>query len=117
MPQINPAMMQTLVPMMVQQMQQMGVLGNYRGGCKGGGGGGGGGGGKGQTPKPGDWICPQCQDLQFARNSECRLCSAPRPTEGDENFEASRVRSRSPRGRAAAGADNSQMPIADGVGW
>jgi len=109
--QFNPAMMQSLVPMMMQQMQQMGVLPNHRGGC------GGGGGGKGQSPKPGDWICPQCKDLQFARNSECRLCSTPKPAEGDDNFEESRVRSRSPRGRAGAGADNFQMPVAAGKGW
>jgi len=41
----------------------------------------GGGGGKGKTknPKPGDWFCPGCGDLQFARNIECRQCSTPKP--------------------------------------
>lgn len=30
---------------------------------------------------PGDWICPQCGDLQFARNWLCRRCAHPRPEE------------------------------------
>ncbi|CAK0807953.1 unnamed protein product [Prorocentrum cordatum] len=29
--------------------------------------------------KPGDWICPGCNDLQFARNPVCRQCRTPRP--------------------------------------
>jgi len=29
--------------------------------------------------KPGDWTCPDCGDLQFARNEYCRLCETPRP--------------------------------------
>jgi predicted RNA-binding Zn-ribbon protein involved in translation (DUF1610 family) len=38
------------------------------------------GGGKGKkNPKPGDWYCPGCGDLQFARNAECRRCSTPKP--------------------------------------
>lgn len=35
--------------------------------------------GTGFTPKPGDWECPSCGDLQFARNMACRKCNAPRP--------------------------------------
>eukprot|EP00927_Polykrikos_kofoidii_P036391 TRINITY_DN3072_c0_g1_i1.p1 TRINITY_DN3072_c0_g1~~TRINITY_DN3072_c0_g1_i1.p1 ORF type:complete len:869 (+),score=121.65 TRINITY_DN3072_c0_g1_i1:81-2609(+) len=35
-----------------------------------------------QEVRPGDWRCPACSDLQFARNSECRRCGEPRP-EGD----------------------------------
>eukprot|EP00928_Gymnodinium_smaydae_P004763 TRINITY_DN11624_c0_g1_i1.p1 TRINITY_DN11624_c0_g1~~TRINITY_DN11624_c0_g1_i1.p1 ORF type:complete len:457 (+),score=113.79 TRINITY_DN11624_c0_g1_i1:200-1570(+) len=31
--------------------------------------------------KPGDWNCPGCGDLQFARNSACRRCGTPRPAE------------------------------------
>lgn len=27
-----------------------------------------------QQAKPGDWICPFCKDLQFARNPYCRNC-------------------------------------------
>merc|ERR1712216_177769 len=30
--------------------------------------------------RPGDWKCPQCGDLQFAKNSTCRMCQAPKPT-------------------------------------
>lgn len=29
--------------------------------------------------KPGDWMCPSCGDLQFARNAECRKCATPKP--------------------------------------
>lgn len=29
--------------------------------------------------KEGDWICPGCMDLQFARNTSCRKCLAPKP--------------------------------------
>jgi len=112
--QFDPAMVQTLMPMMMQQMQNMGVLGNAP--C--GGGGKGAGGGNGQKMKPGDWICPQCQDLQFARNAECRLCNTARPAEADGSFEAGRGRSRSPRrGAVGAGADNFAMPVAAGKGW
>lgn len=31
--------------------------------------------------RPGDWVCPKCQDLQFARNRECRKCGLPKPPE------------------------------------
>jgi len=37
----------------------------------------------GKGGKPGDWHCPSCGDLQFARNQECRKCNTPRPDEGD----------------------------------
>merc|ERR1712032_117804 len=29
--------------------------------------------------KPGDWYCPNCNDLQFARNPKCRKCGTPNP--------------------------------------
>merc|ERR1711879_187727 len=29
--------------------------------------------------KPGDWVCPACGDLQFARNAQCRKCGAGHP--------------------------------------
>mmetsp|Transcript_9403 Transcript_9403/g.15180 ORF Transcript_9403/g.15180 Transcript_9403/m.15180 type:complete len:384 (+) Transcript_9403:53-1204(+) len=48
--------------------------------------------GAGKQMKPGDWHCPNCGDLQFARNIECRMCRTPKPEEG-----GSRSRSRSPR--------------------
>lgn len=35
--------------------------------------------GKSKKPKPGDWYCPGCGDLQFAKNTECRRCSTPKP--------------------------------------
>merc|ERR1719399_2721997 len=53
-------------------------------GLGGGGHGGGGGGGRREgrmNAKPGDWMCPvpNCNALQFARNTHCRRCGAPRP--------------------------------------
>eukprot|EP00418_Pyrodinium_bahamense_P072646 CAMPEP_0179091870 /NCGR_PEP_ID=MMETSP0796-20121207/41989_1 /TAXON_ID=73915 /ORGANISM="Pyrodinium bahamense, Strain pbaha01" /LENGTH=335 /DNA_ID=CAMNT_0020789467 /DNA_START=41 /DNA_END=1049 /DNA_ORIENTATION=- len=32
-----------------------------------------------QQMMPGDWTCPNCQDLVFARNNACRRCSTPKP--------------------------------------
>merc|ERR1712194_314484 len=32
----------------------------------------------------GDWLCPQCGDHQFARNSNCRKCGADKPPAGDD---------------------------------
>lgn len=32
-----------------------------------------------QDMKPGDWMCPGCGDLVFARNDTCRSCNTPRP--------------------------------------
>lgn len=47
-------------------------------GMKGGGKGAFGGKDKGKVG-PGDWLCPNCGDNQFARNSECRKCGTPKP--------------------------------------
>lgn len=33
----------------------------------------------GAMEKPGDWYCPGCADLQFARNAKCRKCGTPNP--------------------------------------
>jgi len=35
-----------------------------------------------QQMRPGDWNCVSCGDLQFARNSSCTTCCAPRPSSG-----------------------------------
>lgn len=32
--------------------------------------------------KVGDWICPGCGDIQFARNDKCRKCGTPNPAPG-----------------------------------
>eukprot|EP00746_Dinoflagellata_sp_MGD_P084887 gnl/MRDRNA2_/MRDRNA2_33654_c0_seq1.p1 gnl/MRDRNA2_/MRDRNA2_33654_c0~~gnl/MRDRNA2_/MRDRNA2_33654_c0_seq1.p1 ORF type:complete len:309 (+),score=51.07 gnl/MRDRNA2_/MRDRNA2_33654_c0_seq1:95-1021(+) len=29
--------------------------------------------------RPGDWYCPNCNDLQFARNDKCRRCGEAKP--------------------------------------
>jgi predicted RNA-binding Zn-ribbon protein involved in translation (DUF1610 family) len=29
--------------------------------------------------KPGDWYCPSCGDMQYARNLQCRKCGTPAP--------------------------------------
>lgn len=34
----------------------------------------------GPQPKPGDWYCPSCGDLQFFRNAACRKCGTPNPS-------------------------------------
>jgi len=47
-----------------------------------------------QEMKPGDWHCPSCQDLQFARNTACRKCGTPKPADAGAD---GRPRSRSPR--------------------
>ena len=31
--------------------------------------------------RPGDWECPSCGDHQFARNTNCRRCGEPRPSD------------------------------------
>lgn len=60
-----------------------------------------------QKTMPGDWYCPRCKDLQFARNAACRMCATPKPSEEEEGMMAggaegnayqggSRSRSRSP---------------------
>jgi hypothetical protein len=40
------------------------------------------------NPKPGDWFCSGCGDLQFRRNQRCRICERSRsrrsPTAGDQ---------------------------------
>lgn len=35
-----------------------------------------------QRALPGDWHCPRCKDLQFARNAQCRMCGCPKPEQG-----------------------------------
>lgn len=30
-------------------------------------------------PKPGDWLCPSCGDLRFARDATCRRCGTTNP--------------------------------------
>lgn len=35
-----------------------------------------------QRSLPGDWYCPKCKDLQFARNAKCRMCGYPKPEMG-----------------------------------
>jgi len=32
-----------------------------------------------QVPKPGDWDCPSCGFLNFARNAQCKKCNGPKP--------------------------------------
>lgn len=35
------------------------------------------------SAKKDDWHCPRCGDLQFQKNSQCRMCGCPRPKAGD----------------------------------
>mmetsp|Transcript_4910 Transcript_4910/g.9924 ORF Transcript_4910/g.9924 Transcript_4910/m.9924 type:complete len:197 (+) Transcript_4910:84-674(+) len=64
-------------------------------------GGRGGGRGGGRPPnrppleqRAGDWECPSCGDYNFARNTECRKCGAPKPR---SNRDDSRGRGRDRR--------------------
>lgn len=73
---INPMMMMSMMNQMSGMMSGMMGMGMGMRGCMGGGGGGGGGGRSSMPPnaKPGDWICPGCGDLVFARKSSCSMC-------------------------------------------
>eukprot|EP00435_Cladocopium_sp_Y103_P011829 s1932_g3.t1 len=33
-----------------------------------------------EKARPGDWTCPTCNDLQFARNAACRRCGGAKPS-------------------------------------
>merc|ERR1719152_190078 len=75
-----------MMPMMMHPAAMAGYEKGYEkgygkgGSCKGGG-------GKGDG-KAEDWICANCGDLQFGRNSVCRMCNTPktaRPTEVSKN--------------------------------
>jgi len=64
---------------MMNMMQTMWEWGGNKGGGKGGkgkgggGDGGGGGGGAGES-KPGDWVCPDCANVNFSHRSTCNKC-------------------------------------------
>jgi len=45
----------------------------------------GGGGGKGQNMRAGDWMCPACNNHNYADKVVCNLCSAPNPVDGGMN--------------------------------
>ncbi|QDZ20622.1 hypothetical protein HOP50_04g31420 [Chloropicon primus] len=66
--------------------EHFGSRGGGRGGGFGSGGWGSGGGGRSGGGKPGDWECPECNDYQFARNTHCRRCGAPKPGESGGMF-------------------------------
>ncbi len=35
--------------------------------------------------RPGDWLCPSCNDVQFARRSSCRRCNTSKPAGVDDD--------------------------------
>jgi predicted RNA-binding Zn-ribbon protein involved in translation (DUF1610 family) len=35
------------------------------------------------SEKKDDWYCPRCGDLQFQKNSQCRMCGSQRPKQGE----------------------------------
>lgn len=42
-----------------------------------------------EIPRSGDWYCPNCRDLQFARNQQCRQCGTPKPSGAEISFNGS----------------------------
>ena len=42
--------------------------------------------------RPGDWICPQCNDHQFASRLVCRNCQTPNPVKAGETEEVTIVK-------------------------
>jgi len=41
--------------------------------------------------KKGDWNCPSCSNLNFARRSDCNVCQTERPAESYENFRPRKI--------------------------
>jgi len=35
---------------------------------------------------PGDWLCPECNNTNFARRKECNICKCPRPPSSDRGY-------------------------------
>jgi len=56
-----------------------------------------------QQQLPGDWHCPQCNDLQFARNKQCRMCGAERPLTAGTDSRAVAVDTGRGRSRSRSG--------------
>merc|ERR1719356_1377930 len=61
--------------------------------------------------KPGDWICPSCQDHQFAKNDACRKCGQPRPEGAGFAYGASQ-----PAAAMAGAGGGAMLGMAGGCG-
>eukprot|EP01062_Namystynia_karyoxenos_P018119 TRINITY_DN16730_c0_g1_i1.p2 TRINITY_DN16730_c0_g1~~TRINITY_DN16730_c0_g1_i1.p2 ORF type:complete len:271 (+),score=58.39 TRINITY_DN16730_c0_g1_i1:86-898(+) len=66
--------------------------------------------------RPGDWICPQCGDHQYARNSICRVCNTARPVSDEvaKAREAARAAGGGPGGPGGGGGGGSGGSVAPG---
>lgn len=63
-------------------------------------------GGAPENLKPGDWYCPSCGDLQFARNAVCRKCATPNPDPEGSMEAASASGNFKPQGLGGKGGGN-----------
>mmetsp|Transcript_11136 Transcript_11136/g.33376 ORF Transcript_11136/g.33376 Transcript_11136/m.33376 type:complete len:240 (+) Transcript_11136:528-1247(+) len=58
---------------------------------------------------PGDWICANCGNSNFAKRRECRRCNAPRTSQcrvvDDRSVQADRAQDRRPRAKAVVPGD------------
>jgi hypothetical protein len=64
-----------------------------------------------QIKKAGDWNCPQCSHLNFARRDACQRCQTPRFSDGGGGAENSWSQFSQGTGRFVV-----EQPTGDGVG-
>eukprot|EP00929_Paragymnodinium_shiwhaense_P018746 TRINITY_DN12_c0_g1_i1.p1 TRINITY_DN12_c0_g1~~TRINITY_DN12_c0_g1_i1.p1 ORF type:complete len:369 (+),score=96.46 TRINITY_DN12_c0_g1_i1:95-1201(+) len=62
--------------------------------------------------RPGDWVCEKCGDLQFAKNTSCRMCGAPKgDADGGAPPPAKRARAVPERSTAGPASSEKEMLV------